>query len=58
MATNSKLNSDPVCALSFEFELKDLRCAKAALSGKPSIQRAVSGRLSNEGEQKLLEVPQ
>lgn len=32
MATNSKLNSDPVCALSFEFELKDLRCAKAALS--------------------------
>lgn len=31
MATNSNLNSDLVCAVSFEFESKDIRCAKAAL---------------------------
>lgn len=31
MAMNSNLNSDLACAVNFEFESKDLRCAKAAL---------------------------
>lgn len=28
---NSNLNSNLACAINFEFESKDLRCAKAAL---------------------------
>lgn len=31
MAMNSNLNSDLASAVNFEFESKDLRCAKAAL---------------------------
>lgn len=43
---NSNLNSDLACAVNFEFESKDLRCAKAALRYPSS--GVLSGRLLTE----------
>lgn len=42
---NSNLNSDLACAVNFEFESKDLRCAKAALWYPSGV---LSGRLLTE----------
>lgn len=53
---NPNLNSDLACAVNFEFESKDWRCAKAALR-EPSVRCAVREALNRkECEQKPLQV--